>query len=159
MLSLCYWERINGCDVDFEWFTYQKVKPRYWREHGVNWQWIESFRFGDEDDNEYEIFSELSALTWTNAILAGNVIAVVILPRVLAKCRSGGNKLSFFLKFNHFATGKGLNLSPIKITALIFQFRNSTMNFPGWIFFENTRKNYGLKLVLLIVLVLKSKAF
>ena len=141
MLSLCYWERINGCDVDFEWFTYQKVKPRYWREHGVTWQWMESFRFGDEDDNEYEIFSELSALTWTNAILAGNVIAVVILPRVLAKCRSGGNKLSFFLKFNHFATGKVLNLSPIKITALIFQLRNSTMKLSGLnIFREYTKK-------------------
>ena len=33
---------------------------------------LESFRFWDEDDYEYEIFSILSsALAWTNVILAG----------------------------------------------------------------------------------------
>ena len=47
---------------------------------------IESFRFWDRDDFEYEIFSILSsALEWANVILAENVIGVMILPRNLAR--------------------------------------------------------------------------
>ena len=67
---------------------------------------IESFRFWDENDYEYEIFSVLSsARAWTNVILAG-------------KCDSRRHSTTSFSenviagtiwKFNHYATGKGLN--------------------------------------------------
>ena len=43
---------------------------------------MESFRFWDEVDYEYEIFLLLSiAHAWTSVILAGKLVAVVILPR------------------------------------------------------------------------------
>ena len=51
---------------------------------------------------------------------------------------------------------RGRAKPPIKITALIFQVKNSTMKFPGWIFFENKRKNLKLNLVIVVILVLKS---
>ena len=47
---------------------------------------IESFRFYGGDNYEYEIFSILSsALGWANFLLPENVIAIIILLRVLAK--------------------------------------------------------------------------
>ena len=47
---------------------------------------LESFRFWDEEDCEYEIFSKPStARAWTSVILAGNVIAVVIQLRQIVK--------------------------------------------------------------------------
>ena len=61
---------------------------------------IESFRFWDEHDYEYEIF-------WRE-----NMTAVVILLRV-------------------FCHRKRVKASPIKITALIFQVKNSTMKLSG----------------------------
>ena len=48
--------------------------------------------------------------------------------------------------------------SPIKITALIFQVKNSTVKLSGLNIFDNTRQNFKITLVLGVVLVLKSKA-
>ena len=50
------------------------------------WLILESFRFEDEGDNKYEIISTLS-ITRTSQLHFGgkNVIAVVVLQRVLAK--------------------------------------------------------------------------
>ena len=47
---------------------------------------------------------------------------------------------------------------PIKITALIFQVKNSTVKLSGLNIFDNTRQNFKITLVLGVVLVLKSKA-
>ena len=65
------------------------------------------FRFSDKDDYRNEIFAILSSgRLRTNVILAGNVIVIIILLRVLARMSdSGENKLS-----NHLAIGKGLYL-------------------------------------------------
>ena len=48
--------------------------------------------------------------------------------------------------------------SPIKITALIFQVKNSTVKLSGLNIFDNTRQNFKITLVLGVVLFLKSKA-
>ena len=48
--------------------------------------------------------------------------------------------------------------SPIKITALIFLVKNSTVKLSGLNIFDNTRQNFKLTLVFVVVFVLKSKA-
>ena len=51
---------------------------------GLNY--LETFRLWDENDYEYEIFSKVSsARALGSVILEGNVVAVIILLRVLAR--------------------------------------------------------------------------
>ena len=94
--------------------------------------WVESFRFWDEYDYEYEIFSILSnACARTSVILAGK------------RDSSRHSTTSFSRnKFNHFATVKGLNFSNKKITSLIFQVKNYTVKLSGL----NISREYAKKL-------------
>ena len=108
---------------------------------------LESFRFWNDD----EIFSVLSsALAWTNVILAGksdsrrdstttineNVVVVGASYQILEVSSS-------------FCDRERAKPSPIKITALIFPVRNSTMNLSRLTIFRN--------IVVIVVLVFKSK--
>ena len=80
--------------------------------------------------------------------MAGKLsLAVVILLRVLARMSQWQEQVIKCKKFYLFAVGRGLNLS--------FNINNRT-NFFGEIF-ENTHKNYKFNLVLVVVLILKSK--
>ena len=57
---------------------------------------LDSFRFWDEDDYEYEFSRyEVALLREPTSFWRENIISVVILLRLLARseCRSGGNKL------------------------------------------------------------------
>ena len=108
---------------------------------------IESFRFWDEN----EIFSVLStARAWTNVILAGesdnrrdsttsfdeNVVVAETSYQIIEVCSS-------------FCDRERAKPFPIKITALIFPVRNSTMNLSRLTIFRN--------IVVVVVLVFKSK--
>ena len=108
---------------------------------------IESFRFWDEN----EIFSVLStARAWTNVILAGesdnrrdsttsfdeNVVVAETSYQIIEVSSS-------------FCDRERAKPSPIKITALIFPVRNSTMNLSRLTIFRN--------IVVVVVLVFKSK--
>ena len=108
---------------------------------------IESFRFWDEN----EIFSVLStARAWTNVILAGesdnrrdsttsfdeNVVVAETSYQIIEVSSS-------------FCDRERAKLFPIKITALIFPVRNSTMNLSRLTIFRN--------IVVVVVLVFKSK--
>ena len=93
-IDLSEHSHIANAKKKFWWRKPYSEIPLNWRTQEVGWQSInvdvfcqlESFRFWDEDDYEYEIFSILSiADAWTSVILAGIVIVVVILPRVLAR--------------------------------------------------------------------------
>ena len=66
----------------------------------IRYLWIE-----DEYDYEYEIFSVLSSGEPTS-FWRENVVAVVILLRVLARCRSGRNKISNVRSFIIFRSGE-----------------------------------------------------
>ena len=108
---------------------------------------IESFRFWDEN----EIFSVLStARAWTNVILEGksdsrrdsttsfdeNVVVAETSYQIIEVSSS-------------FCDRERAKPSPIKITALIFPVRNSTMNLSRLTIFRN--------IVVVVVLVFKSK--
>ena len=108
---------------------------------------IESFRFWDEN----EIFSVLStARAWTNVILAGesdnrrdsttssdeNVVVAETSYQIIEVSSS-------------FCDRERAKPFPIKITALIFPVRNSTMNLSRLTIFRN--------IVVVVVLVFKSK--
>ena len=79
-----------------------------------------------------------------------NVIAVVIWLRVLARMSWWQEQVQSF--YDQVRA----KLSPIKIIALTFQVKNSTVK--DWTFFENMRKHFNLNLALVVVLVLKAKA-
>ena len=108
---------------------------------------IESFRFWDEN----EIFSVLStARAWTNVILAGesddrrdsttsfdeNVVVAETSYQIIEVSSS-------------FCDRERAKPFPIKITALIFPVRNSTMNLSRLTIFRN--------IVVVVVLIFKSK--
>ena len=81
-----------------------------------------------------------------------NLIAVVILLRVLARCRSGVNKLSNIRSFIILLSGEGLTPFSINNRPSVFgekkKMKLSRVSFCG-----NTRKNFKLNLVLVRVLV------
>ena len=67
-----------------------------------------SFRFWDEEDYEYEIFSMLSsARAWASVILAGKCSSLL---RVLARMSYWREQVIKCKKFYHFAIGRGLNV-------------------------------------------------
>ena len=67
------------------------------------------------------------------------------------ECRSGGNKLSNFRSLS-FCNRERAKPSSIKITALIFQVKNSTMKLSGLNIFREYAKKLKLNLVLVVVL-------
>ena len=69
----------------------------------------------------------------------------------------GGNKLSNERSFTTLLSGE--RLTTIRINNRTFLVKKSKMKLPGLSFLENTcKKNFKLNLVLVRVLVLKSKA-
>ena len=113
---------------------------------------IESFRFCNKDNYDYEISQYWVVLAREPASFwRENVVAVVILLRVLARMSWWQEQVQ------SFCDRERAKLSPIKIIALTFQVKNSKMK--DWTFFKNMRKHFKLNLVFVVaVLVLKSKA-
>ena len=110
---------------------------------------IESFRFWDEDDYEYQIFSVLSsAFAWASVILAGKRDSLRHSTTSFSENVVVAGICHQILEVWSFCDREGAKRSPVKITALIFQVQNSTMKLSGWTFFDKTRKNFKLYLVL-----------
>jgi len=84
-----------------------------------------------------------------------NMIAVVILLRVLA--RMWRKQVIKCKNFYHFAIGRGLNLFSINNRANVFG-EKSKMKLSGVSFLRTRVKNFKSSLVLVSVLVFKSKA-
>ena len=107
--------------------------------------------FWDEDEDER--FSVLrSALAWTNVTLAGKRDSCYSTTSFSENIVVAGTSYQI-LEVKSFCNRERTKPSPTKVTALIFQW-----SFPGRILFNNTRKNFKLNLLVVLFLVLKSKA-
>ena len=85
-----------------------------------------------------------------------NVVAVVTLLRVLASVVVAGTTYQMF-EVLAFCNRERAQPPSITITVLTFLVKKSTMKNSGFLFFDNTRKNFKSDLVLVVGLVLESK--
>ena len=84
-------------------------------------------------------------------------MAVFMLPRVKQECCSGGNKLSNVGSFIILLPGEGLTSFNKYNSANFSGEKKYNQAFRGVYFFYNTRENIKSNLVLVVVLILKSK--
>ena len=110
---------------------------------------IESFRFWEEDDYDYQIFAILSfAHAWASVILAGKRDSLRHSTTSFSENVVVAGTSYQILEVWSFCDREGAKRSPMKITALIFQVKIVQWSFPGWTFSDKTRKNFKLNLVL-----------
>ena len=116
---------------------------------------IESCRFWDEDDYEHRVFLLLSsALVWASVSLAGKRNSRRHSNTSFSENVVVAGKSYQILEVWSFCDRERVKPSPMKITALIFQVKNSTMKLSRLNIFRQNAK----KLVLVVVFVIKSKA-
>ena len=87
-----------------------------------------------------------------------NLVAVDILPRVLARMSCQRTQVISVLVFVILRLGNTLTSFNQDNSANFFGEKNGQSSYPGCLLFENTRTNFTLNLVLVVVLVLESKA-
>ena len=105
---------------------------------------LETFRFWDEEDytstrcSQYEVLLTFELKSFWRE----NVVAVVILPRVLARMPWWREQVTKCKKFQyHFAIGRGLNILRYKQPYYLFWWKKGKMKLSGVSLFDNTCKS------------------